>query len=191
MSDKISKIPSKAPYKDKMNRFFTVGLFADALTCPDRESAPFTLLADKPGKVSVRRTFVEMNDPTGYKWAMKYLDSYQHWENLMKLDWFKEAYNVWMRELHAKMRSDAILKIQHIANDEETSDSQRLAASKYLAERPYEQADLNKAEKKRGRPSKAEVRGELKKAVKMDAETAAEFERVGLKLVEGGKKSNG
>lgn len=175
------------PYKDTKGRWLTRSLFADHdYANPDVIEAPFTLTQDMPGKVNAHKTFVAMGDPTGYDWAIKYLGSYEHWEFLMRVPWFKEWHQKASRELHAKMRSSAIKEIQDISRNA-GSDSQRLAAAKYLAERPYEKSDIDKKAAKRGRPSNAEKKGALNEAIRLDKETEADLERVGLTVLKGGK----
>jgi hypothetical protein len=184
MSGKIKATP---PYKDTRGRWLTIALFADHdKSNPDLIEPPFTLIRDVEGKVNAHKTFIELGDPTGYEWATRYLHSFEHWEHLMKLSWFQEWYTRASRELHAKMRAAAIRSIEKIST-EASSDAQRLAAAKYLAERPYEKADLDKKAAKRGRPSSAEKQGALNEAIRLDSETAAELERVGLKVLKGGK----
>ena len=187
MKDKYSHLPrTEFPYKDTMNRWYRLPLFYedDGLGNPKKRpfKPPFTKLEARPGYICFKDTFVSEGDPTGYNWAVKYLGSYQHWEDLMKSPWFVELYNTCLRELHAKMRGEALRSIQDISENA-SSDSQRMAASKYLAERPYEQADINKAKRKAGRPSKAEQKGHLKELVQASEQTQEEFNRLGLTLV--------
>jgi len=132
---------------------------------------PFTLYNDKPGLVNGRTTFVDMGDPTGYTWAMKYLGDYEHWLKLCNCNWFKPALEVWQNELKQKVRSRALERIRTI--QDKGSESQSLAAAKYLAGFEWEKGS-------RGRPSKAEVAGELKKQVQLLEAEDDDYNRIKL-----------
>lgn len=129
----------------------------------------FSLYQKRPGLICCRDTFIELNDPTGYKWAMEYLGSWEHWNILMKSTWFVEAYNVWIAELEMKIRSEAIIRLQEIANGDS---SQAISAAKYLATLDYKKASV------RGRPSKEELKGEMARLVKLTSEEQDDYERI-------------
>jgi hypothetical protein len=94
----------------------TAALFLEA---PGEKGADvkFSLHNDVEGLVNARRSFVHEGDPTGYTWALKYLDSYKQFERLLESTWFKEAFDQWVRELNMKNRADAIKKIKQIADE--------------------------------------------------------------------------
>lgn len=172
------------PYKDKMGRWRTQSLFVEVLEqlgrTPD-ETPPFSLRG-REGFIDAKQTFLNERDPTGYKWATRYLGSYDHLKRLMTSAWFQDIYNDWLSELHILMQSEAIDRIREIA--ETGQPTQALAASKYIAERGWE----SKTAPKRGRPSKDEVKGALKEAIRLTEEEEEDFKRVGLSVIEGGKK---
>ena len=179
---KVSKLT--APYWAS-NGWLTTALFNDSPRYTGSSAtghAPFSLYMSKDGAISAMDTFVAMGDPTGYKWAMKYLKSFEHWEYMVNsCDWFQEWYNKALKHLHTKQRSEALDQIQEIAEHGAT-ENLRMQAAKYIAERPYEQADLNK-QKKAGRPSKSAVKGEMKRLANLDKETQDDLKRINLKLV--------
>lgn len=168
----------KPPFKNSSNQYYTAQLFWEKsidLPIDLRIIEPvFSLYDDKPGLVNARKTFVELNDPTGYKWAQRYLGDYEHWTRLMKCKWFAEAYDRWMEEMKMKLRSEALESIRRIAS--EASDAQALVASKYLAGFEWEK-------KERGRPSKNELSGELKRQARILSDEDADMERIKLKVV--------
>jgi hypothetical protein len=161
------------PYRNSMNvRYSRVLFWEEWVQLPlDRKviDPPFTLYDDKPNCVNGRKTFVELGDPTGYKWAIKYLGDYEHWKFLMRCTWFREAYDVWVNELKMKLRSEAMDVIRRTA--EEGQPAQALVAAKYLASFEWEKAS-------RGRPSKAELTGELKRAAQALEEEEADWQRI-------------
>jgi hypothetical protein len=108
---------------------------------------------------------------------MKYLGDWHHWKKLMAIDWFREAYDVWMDEFRAKIRSEALANIREIAS---SGSNQALPASKYLATYDWEKAG-------RGRPSKAEIAGELKRQVRMFEEQDEDAQRIGLQVASDSK----
>ncbi len=167
------------PYVGDRNHYYKQQLFIERWVLYQEDKRViepvFSLYYDKPGLINAKDTFVELNDPTGYKWAIQYLGSWRHFQELLKAPWFREAFSVWLEELNAKTASEALVRIKEIA---EQGGQQALAASKYLVEQGWQT--------KRGRPSKAEVRGELKKAVEMNETTIEDMARIGLKVIEGG-----
>lgn len=132
----------------------------------------FCLYDDKPGLINARKSFVHLGDPTGYKWAMTYLGDWAHWKQLEKCKWFKEALDVWREELKIKVQSEAIDIIKAVS---ESDDKQALVAARYLAEYGWDKKGPG-----RGRPSKAEVQGELKKAAEAATDEDADLKRIGL-----------
>lgn len=167
------------PYKNSTNSWLTQALFWEKMILrPSSERhhpVVFSLYDDKSGLVNARRTFVDLGDPTGYKWAMQYLGDYEHWKALCKCKWFQEALEVWMHELRMKIQSEALDVIRETAKGE-SNPAQALAAAKYLAGFEWDKAS-------RGRPSKSELTGELKRQAKLLEAEDDDFERIGLKLV--------
>lgn len=170
----------KPPYKSANNRWLTRALFWDQLqnvATVDRYDEPpvFTLYGDKPGLINARKTFVELGDPTGYKWAMKYLGDFDHWQVLMTRSWFRDAYETWVSELNAKLLGEAIDVYRLLARTGSTEAIQMQAASK-LAEQPW-----NK--EKKGRPSKVDIDAQVKTEARKRSVEDDDLERIGLKLV--------
>lgn len=175
-------IKLEPPYLTENNRYYTQQLFYETwldVEVDKRVLEPvFTLTYDRPGLINARTTFIEMNDPTGYQWAMTYLKSWKHWEEwLLKAKWFREALDSWLQELEIKTRSEALTTIKDIS---QSGSGQALAAAKYLAESGWVKGT------KRGRPSKEELTGELKAQAEALKQTNLDMERVGLKLIQGG-----
>lgn len=171
----------KPPYKTINNRWLTTSLFWERYwnisekERPKDVEAVFSLYDDKPGLVNCRKTFVELGDPTGYKWAIQYLGDYEHWQTLMKKPWFREAVDVWVEELNAKLLGEAISVYRLLARAGTTETIKMQAASK-LAEQPW-----NKA--KKGRPSKEDINAQLKTEARKRTAEDDDLERIGLKLV--------
>jgi len=169
----------KPPYKTEQNVWRTASLFHDLVSTRAKtqrmdEEPVFSLHDDIPGLINARKAFVNTNDPTGYTWAMTYLGSWEHFQKLMKARWFREAFDLWVEELAAKRKSEAIAAIREIASDE--TNKSRLPAARFLAE-------LDKKPHTRGRPSKEEISAELKQQMKELTVEDEDAARIGLRIV--------
>lgn len=171
----------KPPYKNASNVWYTRALFWESAQLQKKSDWPidpvFTLRHDKPGLISGRKTFVELGDPSGYKWAMKYLGDWDHWLVLEQCTWFQEYLAEWRKELDAKIASEAMDRIREIAQD--PNDKSSLTAAKWLASKPWNQ----KAGSARGRPSKEEVQGELKRQTQKLTQEDEDAARINLRVV--------
>lgn len=177
------KVPTR-PYKNENGVWLTSALFHDRLETirpEDRVYQPvFSLHTERPGMICCRTTFVSVGDPTGYKWALQYLGDMEHWYKLMKAKWFEEAVEEWRKELMLRLKSEAVEQIYRIAMTE--GSKSQLPAARFLAE-------MDKPAHGRGRPSKAEMDAELKKAVKLVEQEDEDLERIGLTVIQGGKSA--
>jgi hypothetical protein len=180
------------PYKSPRGQYYTQALFYEHYKANAKRASTLPVFCLKPHKVPVEEygcivfhdTFVEEGDPTGYRWAMKYLGRWRVWERLLQYEWFQEGLAAARAELEQKLESDAISRIREIM--ETGNPAQALQASKYLAEQGYKVKNS-----KRGRPSKEEVEAELKKQAKLSAEEQDDLARIGgLKLIQGGKNGD-
>lgn len=169
----------KPPYKAPNNTWYTRALFLEVAVLQKKTEwtiqPVFTLRHDKEGLINGRKTFVELGDPTGYKWAMKYLGDWDHWLVLEQSLWFQEYLAEWRRELDSKIASEAMDRIREIASDPE--DKQSLTAAKWLASKPW----VEKAP--RGRPSKEELKGELKRQASLVTAEDEDAARIKLRVV--------
>lgn len=166
-------IKLKKPFRNGSGNYMTRALFHQiGLNIAGSEIEPiFTLSGPhKPGTLSARETFLELGDPTGYKWANKYLDGWPHWQVLIKCKWFQDILEEWLLELETKFKIEAIDKIREIAAG---SSQQALVAAKYLATLEYKKSG-------KGRPSKSEITGELKRATEALEVENEDARRIGL-----------
>ena len=81
----------------------------------DIEFAQFTLDdEDKEVKgkklLSIKRLFLEANDPTEYEFATKHLGGWAHWKAIQGVKDLEHHIQSWRDELEVKVRSDAILR---------------------------------------------------------------------------------
>lgn len=161
--------PSGPPYKAPNRKWFTEALFWESNLDRTSYLPVFSLYQDQPNLVNCRKTFLELRDPTGYTWAIKYLSEYAHFKVLMKLDWFKAALDAWKDELDVLLQAEALQKIQETAKGASQSAYQ---AAKFLAQREHRKVSS------RGRPSTEEVKGELRRQATEAQETTDDYHRV-------------
>lgn len=183
MSTNDKKILTGPPYKGEKGHWLMRPLFVDIpmphATEDDtrRNYEPiFSLYGPVEGYIDVRTTFIELEDPTGLLWAERYLGSWEHWKRLQEASWFATELSKWRDELDAIELSRAIKKIKELSQGDTSA---ALPAAKYLAEKGWQKA--------RGRPSKAEIAGELKKQVEIVEAHTNDAARMGLTIVQGGK----
>lgn len=165
-----------------MAQFQTKGLFYEYTLPEDRKGmgTDWTLKEKDlhaDGKVyrSMKRLYVETEDVTEYDFAIQYLGSYKHWERLLDSPLIRPHIDQWRKELNLKLKARAMKSIIKSATEDEKLSFQ---AMKYLADNEY----IDK-KKKRGRPSKEEVKAELRKEVENNKTFRDDAERIGLKLV--------
>lgn len=178
-----------AQFKSPMNQWLTSCLFLERINKfgPGQKNTDweptFHLYGEpKDGLISCQKTFLDIGDPTGLQWAEKYLGGYEHLQVLLRCTWFLEAFTAYQDELRLKQETDGLQIIKDIAKD--TGNKARFQAAKFLVDHARKK-DLVK----RGRPSEEEVTGELKKEVEARKSSISDAERIGLKVIEGGKSA--
>lgn len=169
-------------YKGPTNVWLTMGLFGDILLhqhrlAPDMDRVLYWLedrkIENDPRPI-FKDLYLQLRDTTGVKAAKLYLGGYDHFEYLMdKSDWFREAVERWNRELEATFRSEALVRVQELA-DGAAGEAVKLAANKFLATKEYNKDKTNK----RGRPTAKEVEGELKRQARSSESLNSDFQRM-------------
>ena len=155
-------------YKDTQGRFLTHALFYE--TKVNGYDPVFTLKEyDNNGCKSLKQLYLDIADPTEYKFALKVFGSWRHWQKLLNNKAIRVHIDEWREELEIKLRSIGVRAVRDIALD--TSSKGQLQAAKYLAEKGWEP-------KTRGAPSKAEKVAEVKKQTRIINEVDNDFERI-------------
>lgn len=156
------------PYRDNMGHRLFQMLFWEL--SKDKSKALYTLKDfDHEGCKSLYKLFIAEMDPTEYRFATKYFDSYDHWMAITKKQWFSPHIAKWREELEIKLRSEALSRI--VAESKSGSKSSFMA-NRFLLERGW----ANKAGK--GRPSKEQVLSAAKDLAKENETTNEDFLRV-------------
>ena len=167
----------KTKFKDEKGRYIVQGLFLE-----DRYNTDLAVYTqageDKEYRgvnyPSLKRLYLEEGDPTEYAFAQKYLYDWPHWQRMCRNNMVGRLIEEWREELYLSLRADGISAIIDAALS-----NSNYQAAKWLADKGWE-------ENSRGRPSKEEVKAELKKQAEKEREFNEDFEL--LTLHKGNKK---
>ena len=170
-------------YKDTMGRYRTQSLFwemRDSSMDPIWSTKDYDLVKGDKTYKSLKNIYMSYTHVPGfeYDFAMDLFGSWDHWLKLCNdtTPAIKDMIKGWRDELDVRIKAKGIKSIiLHSLDD----DPKGLQAAKYLVEKGYES--------KRGRPSKAEVERETKIQAGVNKELKDDMERIGLKVMEGGK----
>lgn len=123
-----------------------------------------------------KKTYLEMRDPTEYKTAMRLIGNWEHWHKMLKNPKFKAHVEKWREELKVLLEAEAIQSIR------EQAKAGNVNAAKFMAKHEYKDTAPKRGP---GRP-KVEADPE-EEAEKESKEAAAIMERLGIKIIAGGK----
>lgn len=117
---------------------------------------------------SIKRLYLEAEDPTEYNFAYKYFLDWNHWQKIKGNQLIAKHMEGWKDELDVRMAAIGITSMIDMATDAHKPSFQ---ASKFLAHREW---DKNKP----GRPSKEAVAREAKIAAKINEEFGGDLARL-------------
>lgn len=134
---------------DSMGRYITQSLF---LELGYNEDAIYTLKDQDHfhnGKlyISAKKLYLEMEDPTEYKFAITYFCGWKHWQKMSENKAIRKHIEEWREELEYKLRSEGVKAMIVQAR------TGSFQASKWLNDRGWEKRAA-------GRPSEAEIERE-------------------------------
>lgn len=163
--------PDKKKFKDEKGRYIVQGLFLE-----DRYNVDLAIYTfdgeDKEYKgvvyPSLKRLYIEEMDPEEYTFANKYLFDWPHWKRLCNNSIISKHIETWREELELKIRSEGIATMVHLAMNEDS-----YQAAKFLADKGW-------VKNSRGRPSREELEGELKKRAEIESQYKDEFQLIEL-----------
>lgn len=120
------------------------------------------------GKVypSLKRLYLEHEDPTEYDFACTYLLGWEQWQRICANKVFTKMVDKWREELELKIRAQAVRDIMNTSATEKG-----FQASKWLADRGWDKRAA-------GRPSKEEVDRERNMQAKIEDEYTSEVTRL-------------
>lgn len=125
---------------------------------------------------SLRRLYLETDDPTEYLFYTTYLDGLAHWEELLRCEWFKPYISRWRKELELRLKSEALARIREAAK---AGGKEVLALNRYLVEKGWEPKD---GQTKKGRPTKADILRAAHEQAFTNNQVSSDFERLTLKV---------
>lgn len=144
-------LPTKEQMVDSTGRPLTQALFLETIYSP---FSVYTLkdedhLYNGHLYPSIKKLYLECNDPTEYKFATTYLLGIKHWYRICENKLMHKHVDEWRFELELKLRSEGVSQL--IGASRKGSQS----AAKWLADRGW-------SERAAGRPSKEEIEREKK-----------------------------
>lgn len=118
---------------------------------PTKENVVYTLKdEDVDGFPSLYRLYMETSDPTEWRFAKNFLDGWEHWQMLCQCSWFEPIVARWREELELKIKGEALIQIQLLAEQEGKS---QLSANKILLDGGWKAPQEKRGP---GRPKKLE-----------------------------------
>lgn len=117
--------------------------------------------------ISLKKRFIEMEDPTEYEFATTYFLSWKHWLRICENKLLRAQIDEWREELEMKLRSRAVKQAMQAAG----SPSGNFQASKWLVDKGWDP-------KRAGRPSKDELERESRIREKIDDEYSGDIARL-------------
>jgi len=115
---------------------------------------------------SLKRLYLEHEDPTEYDFACTYLLGWSQWQRICANKIFAKMVDSWRIELELKLRSQAVRDIIGIS----TSDK-GFQAAKWLADKGWDKRSA-------GRPSKSDIERETKIQADIAEEYSADVSRL-------------
>ncbi len=114
---------------------------------------------------SLKRLYLEMEDPTEYEFACTYLTGWTHWQRMLENKLIRKHIDEWREELEYKLRSKAAkIMIQE-------ADKGSFQAAKWLLDRGW-------ASRPAGRPTKAEIEKNLAVEKRISDDYSADVHRL-------------
>lgn len=166
--------PDKSKFKNSSGTHLLKPIFYE-LDEQGRPNAQFSL---KPhdstfeGVVypSLRRLYVELEDPTEYLFSETYLDGWTHWKKLSSASFFQEHLTEWREELDIRLRAKSLVRIKARA---EGNQKDSLTADKILLSGGWKTE-----ESKVGRPTKEKIQNEAEKLIRERTVFDEDYDRI-------------
>ena len=160
-------LPDKKKMYDSSGNRITQSLFLETTYS---EFAIYTLKEadhDYKGRVypSIKRLYLEMEDPLEYEFAERYFLSWDHWNRIVANKLLTPHVAAWRNELELKIRSKAYALMQKKAA------SGSPMAIKWLADKGWEF-------KQAGRPTRAEIDGMKKNIADQETQYENDYSRL-------------
>ena len=168
--------PIKSKFKNSMGVHLLKPIFYE-LDEAGRPNAQYTLKTydstfEGVFYPSLRRLYVNLEDPTEYLFAETYLDGWDHWKKLSSASFFKEYLSEMREELDVRLRAKALVRIRARA---EGNSKDGLSADKILLQGGWKTPEEKSSV---GRPTKEKIKEEADKLFKERTVFDEDFERI-------------
>lgn len=168
--------PDKRKFKNNSGAHLLKPIFYE-LDFEGRPNAQYTLKtydSEFEGKLypSLRRLYVELEDPTEYLFSCTYLDGWDHWKKLSQASFFQPYLAEWREELEIRLKAKALVRIKSTA-ESRTKDS--LAADKILLSGGWKESEKKSGA---GRPTKEKIQEEANKLFKEQSVFDEDYNRI-------------
>jgi hypothetical protein len=159
----------KSKLKDGRGRPLTQSLFLEVGY--NTEYAVYTQKDDDydyKGKLypSLKKLYLEHEDPTEYDFASTYLLGWQHWQRIVRNKVLCKMVEEWREELELKLRSQAVRQIRDLSYEDKG-----FQAAKWIADKGWDKRAA-------GRPSNADIERETKMQANINEEYNADVVRL-------------
>lgn len=121
---------------------------------------------------SLKRLYMEMNDPTEYNFATTYLDGWTHWKKLQQCEWFMEHLAGWREELEIRIKSRAVADIMNMSMNTQ-NEGMRYAGNKFLIDGGWKEKTAGA-----GRPTKDKIKREAERIFQNKSIVDDDLERI-------------
>lgn len=163
-------VVDKSLMVDTSGRYLTQGLFLEINY--DRRHAVYSMKENDyefEGKLypSLKRLYLEHEDPLEYDFATTYLGGWRHWQRIVNNAMISKHIEEWREELEIKLRSRAVKDII----DKSSDPAAGFQAAKWLADRGWDKRGA-------GRPSKEEIEREKNIKERMAEEFSGDIARL-------------
>lgn len=161
----------KEQFYNTSGRALSRNLFLE--TSNDPAQVMYTL-RDHPheGYPSLYEAYMELEDPTEFEFAQKYLAGWAHWQMLANSSFFKEYIQRWRWELDLQIKSKALRRV----TEEAKKGKNAFSANRFLIQSGW----LSEREPKAavGRPTMERIKEEAAKLVELDQEILEDHKRL-------------
>lgn len=131
--DKVFLLSESKPFQDKYRK--GILFYEQHALNNDIDIETIYSLDDKEGYISLKDLYLEIADPTEYRFANTCFFNYEHFCKLMEHAYFKKFINRCRDELELKLRSDAVNNIKEEALT--GKGATMITAAKYVIERGW------------------------------------------------------
>lgn len=161
-------------FKNSGGVWLTTALFFETTLPDNRQHAVFTLKdadhTDEHGNkyLSLKRLFLEHDDPTEYTFAKEVLGGWAHWKVLQKQKDVANLLKDWREEKEIALRSDAIVKMIDMASEEGAS----FQTVKWVTDAGWAPKQT------KGRPTKEQINKEAKRKAEGNVALMKDYARL-------------